>query len=798
MGKSSPQPGSPVRRSPRLQKIAENAASRRRLSETRRTSLGPKKSCLKQAPADITITNLTTIFQNNDPLIAYDPMFDDPGTITRLDFDDAVREVESKSRRKSLRRVSFADTAHVRLFEQENANEPDLHDITITAPIDINLFMSSGDAHETAITAPVDTNTVEGESGVRDLTINPPVEISIVACEGKAREPTITAPVDMNIIECEGDSRDYTNITPVDMNIVECEGGPCDYTITTPVDMNIVECEGGSRDYTITTPTDMNIVECEGGSRELTITTPADMNIVECEGGSRDYTITAPADMSIVECEGGSREFTNTAPVDMNIVECEGGSREFTIITPVDMNIVECEGGSRDYTITAPAPFLISEEKLFPKMGCQLLDKSNTELQNAIENTMNDTEVLSLFNEIVSLPPHTQHIIKQRLRLIKRRCGFIAKKDWYEWRESGIKSVRDQLNEYFETLKKDKDMVTQFIQESKDLLPKLRLYSQQLSSTLCDTKSRYEQILNCDHEQLKNLEDAIEEQDVQIRKRQKDLDQVCDAITNQKQLNEKSRKEIAEKKEALADAYKLIKATRRYTKKVLDGFCTELGEVIEKSKWMPHKMSPQVLDIIYNKQLRLVVNYKQSQTCNFDLSLVSLDGNSMNKQFYDIALFSLKYLTKSYTSPVTKEQTPELVQLVTSYWEKVNLLYDEISTIRKKCPITIHSGEAISESKGNSVVLRVTAEFINAELRTDFFVDFIFRPDSIIEYPAMDGVSCVINVDYGLDDVSLISSIIMQRLSSGKRTGLIRDACADVITTLETLANSHRPKEQCI
>ena len=48
---------------------------------------------------------------------------------------------------------------------------------------------------------------------------------------------------------------------------------------------------------------------------------------------------------------------------------------------------------------------------------------------------------------------------------------------------------------------------------------------------------------------------------------------------------------------------------------------------------MPHKMSPQVLDIIYNKQLRLVVNYKQSQTCNFDLSLVSLDGNSMNKQF---------------------------------------------------------------------------------------------------------------------------------------------------------------------
>ena len=49
-------------------------------------------------------------------------------------------------------------------------------------------------------------------------------------------------------------------------------------------------------------------------------------------------------------------------------------------------------------------------------------------------------------------------------------------------------------------------------------------------------------------------------------------------------------------------------------------------------------------------------------------------------------------------------------------------------------------------------MLRVTAEFINAELRTDFFVDFIFRPDSIIEYPAMDGVSCVINVDYGLDE----------------------------------------------
>ena len=92
-------------------------------------------------------------------------------------------------------------------------------------------------------------------------------------------------------------------------------------------------------------------------------------------------------------------------------------------------------------------------------------------------------------------------------------------------------------------------MVTQLIQESKDLLPKLRLYSQQLSSTLCDAKSRYEQIINCDHEQLKNLEEAIEEQDVQIRKRQKDLDQVCDAITNQKQVNEKLRQEIAEKKE---------------------------------------------------------------------------------------------------------------------------------------------------------------------------------------------------------------------------------------------------------
>ena len=80
------------------------------------------------------------------------------------------------------------------------------------------------------------------------------------------------------------------------------------------------------------------------------------------------------------------------------------------------------------------------------------------------------------------------------------------------------------------------------------------------------------------------------------------------------------------------------------------------------------------------------------------------------------------------------------------------MLYEEISTIRKTCPITIHSGEAISESKGNSVVLCITAEFINAELQTDFFVDFIFRPDSIIEYPAMDGVSCVINVDYGLDE----------------------------------------------
>ncbi|CAG8446416.1 3360_t:CDS:10 [Ambispora leptoticha] len=422
-------------------------------------------------------------------------------------------------------------------------------------------------------------------------------------------------------------------------------------------------------------------------------------------------------------------------------------------------------------------------------------------LRRKISKAESNEDYQPLLRQYLDITPDVKELIKPRFRIIKKYCRLAAKKEWHDLREAQLEDLKKRLEDNLLTLKKDKEKTETFSKIIRELLPKLRIYHQELANKLATAQARRNEIEKCDQEQLMNMVDAVEEQNTQISKFQNDLKRViADRDAIQQKINN-LKIEMKRSLESIEKAKYTIDENKVYTKEDIKKARDDYYRLQEQYSWRPITISPQIIEMIYDNHLyvrldmesiirneeekEIMGEQKKNELRNHE-DLVALElrlesqgiKKSRELEYYEIIVRCLQSTIPKYSSQIKVEKIHEILQGISVFWKKAKLLYLEVESLKRKFTTEIL---AIRDENTEKTSLCLRSSFLIKP--TKFFLNFVFKYQDILSFPELRQLQWEFELGYGSfnDEIQVeISNAIRHKFESGGPKAL-REACDDVL-----------------
>ncbi|RKP09779.1 Spc7 kinetochore protein-domain-containing protein [Thamnocephalis sphaerospora] len=137
------------------------------------------------------------------------------------------------------------------------------------------------------------------------------------------------------------------------------------------------------------------------------------------------------------------------------------------------------------------------------------------EVNAQLETDMTNTNP-ALVEEYLDSPHERREDFERQLKLNKAYARAQTMETWYRWRGRLYHPILAALQNHLDRLTRDTEILNGFNNRVGPIMPKLRKRHNNAAHQLQEKKTRQEEIAKCDSEQLASLEEAIDEQSVQL------------------------------------------------------------------------------------------------------------------------------------------------------------------------------------------------------------------------------------------------------------------------------------------
>ncbi|CAG8445921.1 14450_t:CDS:10 [Acaulospora morrowiae] len=666
---------SPSRRSPRL---AAKQSKRNSLA------LQPTRSCLRRN--DDTTTNFDLLQEDNTNLMGI--TCENTATFTLRNFDDTGTLDENGRRRKSLgRRVSFAATAHVRLFDKDEA----------------------ADDAPAASKKPDSQNEKSKTEFMLALPGTPSPNASLIS----NNDPLKKQADENNALQVE-DLKPEINCVSAQQKINSDEKSSIQ---DEEVDMTLASL--ADRDISITSKESL---DHENGC------TPV---------ASQDVTNTDEQDMSTVE--DMSLDELDMSLVDISSKEQKSCTLDFPIPIQLEINETPVEH-TTDMLIDTEKDMLIDQNQMHSLPVTEIFDMSIVRSENDHDSPIR----------------------------ISREEKSITEKQLIELTDmSLVEETQMMLEEDIEMSLDEEDACMSLSQQSCSV----------------EQKSPEKVVSDVTSEELRFMNEAIDEQNAQIQIFENELENLKNELQHLQNHCTKLKSEKSELIQAsglqcstatsyrVDEAKRLIQDNKCFTENDLRRYQEQYESLQATHKWRPQELSGDLIYMIYDNSLQIKIDLKAAYNQSEENK-----SSVLNLSLYELMLNSLLENKNLVESPLQINKIPKIFKYITSYWQKVKQFNEEIHDIKFKFPIEIIA----KNDSGCALQICLKVLFFNYEGRSKFFVNFLLRPEAVMSYPNLEkNIDWQVQKSYGNINENAISNAIKTQLLSGN-SGCIKAACVEV------------------
>ncbi|CAG8546308.1 7869_t:CDS:10 [Ambispora gerdemannii] len=743
--------------------------------EQRRYTIAPAKSILKTSTnSENTLTLDLTQGSNTTSKSTLKTSADAENTVT-LDFTQG-----GTPRRKSLgRRVSFAATAQVRLFEKvtpESNPNPE-------APSYI-----SGDSDGSS--SEIMNSTLLDNVGLLPRITNDNLFANLQVQDN-----------DQGKNDLDKDSHEDSDMSFDDFNNMDNEDSDMDID-ESDIDIDESDMDIDESDVNIG-ESDVNIDESDVNIDESDVKIDeSDVNIDESDVNIDE------SDVNIDESEvqlNAIRE-SNDSLLLLNAIKefyekFEVFFMDQSSIPMRRQTIIPDFGEEPKLADYVNAVAVIHPQMEMYESNSVFFMEQDRSLRTKISKTESNEDHQHLLQQYLDTTPDVKELIKPRFRIIKKYCRLAAKKEWHDLRETQLEDLRKRLEDNLLTLEKDKEKAESSSKIISELLPKLRNYRQELANKLAVAQARQSEIEKCDQEQLMNMVEAVEEQNTQISKFQNDLKRViADRDIIQQKIND-LKIEMERSREKIEKAKYTVNEDKIYTKEDIKKARDYYYRLQEQYSWRPLTISPQTIEMVYDNHLyvrldmesiiwneeggEMMDEQKGNESGNHEESVVlelRLESQGIKKsrelEYYEIILRCLQSTTPKYSSQIKVGKIREIFRGISAFWKKAKLFYPEIELLKRKFATEIL---AIRDENTEQISLCLRSSFFIKP--TKFFLNFVFKYQDILSLPELHQLRWKLELEYGdfNDEIQVeISNVIRQKFENGGPKAL-RGACDDIL-----------------
>ncbi|KAG5513464.1 hypothetical protein PMAC_000895 [Pneumocystis sp. 'macacae'] len=352
------------------------------------------------------------------------------------------------------------------------------------------------------------------------------------------------------------------------------------------------------------------------------------------------------------------------------------------------------------------------------QFSCKELQKYIEEGKEVISKIEEDTseENPLLFREYMSATHDIQVIMDGQFKLLKNYSRLYAKGVWYEWRDKLLLGLEEGLQKNLEGLKKDELVINEAKLALNACFPLIKLKFESLKGKLNHLKMIKEEINQCDQKELREVWSNISKINEEIESNADKIENINKNISKiNDQLNRLSEKQMI-----------LDREIEEYKKATELNRCFDEGEI---------KNIKRTLKI-----------------------LKTITGWEAKSFSYDTVVFI--YL-----------DAPPLISRI---WYTATLIWSEFCLLKVRYPILYNL-----TIKDDQPLLEITTKVFLPLCFLKIFVTFKLRHSIVYEYPNLNNNDFIdINVIYGNVNISRISKIILDKISTGGIKALIT-ACSE-------------------
>jgi len=395
-----------------------------------------------------------------------------------------------------------------------------------------------------------------------------------------------------------------------------------------------------------------------------------------------------------------------------------------------------------------------------------------------------------LFREYISATPDMKLVMDNQLKNVKTHARLLSKGMWYDWRMTLLGTLKEGLFKTGEGMIKDEEMLDHQQALLDTVLPKLIKKFEALQTQEADLQAAAEELANCDPEELSNARQELISVDAEVeekkrliadlRKQLQGKEAELESGTEKKQVwleeireAEKMREECRGWTSTEISALKSKDPSTLYSNFKINIFTGKVDEIEKEHGWTITGVSGTTTSMTYHKDIELVFDAAsflpshakttatQPQNSRLDLWYIGANRDIDPQPLTSEKDFFLQTIRDHIRGlPQAQTQVKDLLNAVSSSWNKACAVVNDIKLLRVSCPTNI------SKTSDDSILVN-SSLLINA-LTTKVEIAFHLRSQSG-ENGIFVEVSHSAKVIYG------------ERFNEPKMAAFLLDRCGSVV-----------------
>ncbi|CZT44728.1 related to spindle pole body protein [Rhynchosporium secalis] len=363
--------------------------------------------------------------------------------------------------------------------------------------------------------------------------------------------------------------------------------------------------------------------------------------------------------------------------------------------------------------------------------ACQELKRYISEGRKTVREIETETfeENPPLFREYISATPEMKVVMDNQLKNVKTHARLLSKGLWYDWRMTLLRTLKEGLFKSAEGMIEDEEILDHQQELLEAVLPELTRRAEQLQRDEADLRSAAEEIANCDQDELSDARQQLIAVDADVEAKKQLIADLRRQLEGKESEIEAGNERKQTYLEEIREAEKVRKECRGWTSSEISVLKDKVDAIEKKHGWSITGVSGTTTSMTYRKEIELVFDAssfqanssvspaKQPVSSRIDLWYIGANRErnplplTAEKDFF---LQSIRDHVRGL--PQNQTQVKDLLNAVSTSWNKASKVVDDIRLLTISCPTNI------SKTSDDSILIK--SSLLIAPLTTKIEVNF--------------------------------------------------------------------------